>query len=150
MIDTDGLSAYVEKCIAYTSHVLEQSKLAKASLIEMRGATADLANLAPRSRIYLYWRKEWPKGKYPTADDWTLLRGEIQTGGMVFAHVGANAPTTWVRLISLSDEPEPKSAEWIQMQDSEMSTRAQLCPAFGANPKNAIWEARVFSTRTGA
>lgn len=151
MIDTQGLADYIEKCVAFTNYVIEQSQLTQASLIEMRGATTDLVNLVPRARIYQYWRKHWPQGQYPSVADWQLMRGELDAGALAFVRVGpSEAGSFWIRLMSLTPEETPTNGTFIDQFAPDNTSPKSLCPLHGAKPANAIWECIIYSTRTGA
>lgn len=147
-MDIAGLAQFREKAIAFLNHAIESAQKANASLELLReGDSIEL----PRQRIYQYWRKHWPQSQYPSEQEWLLIRGEIETGSLVFVRVGqSEASSFWIRLMSLTPEPTPLNASFVGEHEPDNVRPNPLCPVHGKTPANAIWECVIYSTRTGA
>lgn len=146
----DSLAGWIERGIALLGVVSEQIGAARASMLDLREWVAAGHALESRSRLHRYWYARWPKDVFPSVQDWQTLRREIEAGSIVLAYVGSLAPAVWVRLVSITPEAEPTNAEYIGWLASDESTPQVLCPKFGETPRNAVWEAVVFGSGTGA
>ena len=152
-MDAKGFAAFIEKCIGLLNFVIEECQRAKASMVEMREATTEFEKLLPRQRIFQYWRKHWPQGKYPVVEEWSKIRAELDGGGLVLVRVGqSEAASFWIRLTSLTEWKDglPGNGTFIPEHERDDYPQQTLCPKHGKTPSNAIWECVIHATRTGA
>lgn len=151
MMDVAGFAQLRERVIAYLSYAIESMTSVKAQFVEQREMDAQIEKLLPRQRIYSYWRMYWPQGKYPLAQEWQLIRGELDGGALVFVRVGpSEAGSFWIRLMSLTPEATPINGPFIPDKERDDYPLQTMCPLLGQTPANAIWECVIYSTRTGA
>lgn len=121
--------------------LLQSLKMLLEQVQELRG----LMTYAPCT---LQWHKDYPEKKYPTPEDWALMRRALAEGAVVLADVGPNVNSLHaVRLFTLDGVGEPTNADMLGYNELGNVQKRKLCPAFAVTPKLAIWNVTIYGTR---